>query len=87
VKQLAEKIAILKAKQNITEHHMVCHSQGALICRAYLMEYQHTCQTFISLTGPQMGTLKPNKILKNRPIRSNTILGTSHSIFTQLIHS
>jgi len=35
--------------------HLVCHSQGALICRTMLQTFNHTADTFISMSGPQMG--------------------------------
>jgi len=35
--------------------HLVCHSQGALICRTMLQAYALPCDTFLSLSGPQMG--------------------------------
>eukprot|EP01116_Phalansterium_solitarium_P013562 TRINITY_DN30953_c0_g1_i1.p2 TRINITY_DN30953_c0_g1~~TRINITY_DN30953_c0_g1_i1.p2 ORF type:complete len:289 (-),score=48.93 TRINITY_DN30953_c0_g1_i1:60-926(-) len=40
---------------NFTSFHLVCHSQGALICRTMLQAFPHSCDTFISLSGPQMG--------------------------------
>ena len=37
-------------------YHLVCHSQGALICRC-LTEYigTHQIDTLVSMAGPQMG--------------------------------
>jgi len=37
-------------------YDLVCHSQGAVICRALLMDMDdHEVHTFISMAGPQMG--------------------------------
>jgi len=38
-------------------YHLLCHSQGALLCRC-ISEYfdNHNIDTFISLAGPQLGT-------------------------------
>jgi len=37
-------------------YHLVCHSQGALICRAVCEEMgDHRVHTLVSLAGPQMG--------------------------------
>jgi len=35
--------------------HLVCHSQGALLCRTMLQAYNLSCSSFVSLSGPQMG--------------------------------
>jgi len=40
----------------VTDYNLVCHSQGAVLCRAYLQTNpSHTAQTFVSLAGPHMG--------------------------------
>eukprot|EP01012_Entosiphon_sulcatum_P015619 TRINITY_DN20579_c0_g1_i1.p1 TRINITY_DN20579_c0_g1~~TRINITY_DN20579_c0_g1_i1.p1 ORF type:complete len:300 (-),score=45.20 TRINITY_DN20579_c0_g1_i1:104-982(-) len=50
-------------------YHLVCHSQGALICRAVLQVMDdHAVDTFISLAGPQLGEYGPYEFL-------NTTLG------------
>jgi uncharacterized alpha/beta hydrolase family protein len=49
---LINGIENLKQQYSIGQHHFVCHSQGALLCRAYLLE---TSNHKISLSGPQMG--------------------------------
>uniref|UniRef100_A0A0G4G7V7 palmitoyl-CoA hydrolase n=1 Tax=Chromera velia CCMP2878 TaxID=1169474 RepID=A0A0G4G7V7_9ALVE len=37
-------------------YNLVCHSQGAVICRALVSTWsEHQVQTFVSLAGPQMG--------------------------------
>jgi palmitoyl-protein thioesterase len=36
-------------------YDLVCHSQGAVICRALIQETDHHVSSFISLAGPQMG--------------------------------
>lgn len=37
-------------------YHLICHSQGTLVCRTYLeTTANHTVQNFISIAGPQMG--------------------------------
>ncbi|KAL9644996.1 hypothetical protein ABK040_004489 [Willaertia magna] len=56
LKDLADKIHEIKQKYGIKEHHLVCHSQGALLCRSYLQTYSdHSVKVFISLTGPHNG--------------------------------
>eukprot|EP00742_Colponemidia_sp_Colp-10_P003635 GILJ01003869.1.p1 GENE.GILJ01003869.1~~GILJ01003869.1.p1 ORF type:complete len:302 (+),score=41.84 GILJ01003869.1:112-1017(+) len=41
-------------------YHLVCHSQGALICRAAIKLYtDHRIHTFISLAGPNNGVYGP----------------------------
>jgi pimeloyl-ACP methyl ester carboxylesterase len=44
-----------KKQYKFKEHYLICHSQGTLLCRAYLQTYQHDVQVFISLSGPHMG--------------------------------
>ena len=42
-------------------YHVVCKSQGALICRAALMYMDdHEAKTFVSLAGPQAGVYGPD---------------------------
>ena len=36
-------------------YDLVCHSQGAVICRALVHETDHGVASFVSLAGPQMG--------------------------------
>jgi palmitoyl-protein thioesterase len=61
LEMLATEINRLKSVYNFTDFNLICHSQGALLCRTYLMEYAHTCQTYVSLTGPQMGQFGATK--------------------------
>jgi len=51
-----EKIAADDPDTYKDGYHLVCHSQGALICRC-LTEYMsdHNIDTLISMAGPQMG--------------------------------
>jgi palmitoyl-protein thioesterase len=63
--QLKEMIkAINKVKQanNITAHHLLCHSQGGLLCRIYLMTHEHDCDTFVSVAGQHMGQYGGSKM-------------------------
>eukprot|EP01137_Pigoraptor_chileana_P029523 Opistho-2@14862 len=47
-------------------YHLVCHSQGALLCRAVLqLSDDHKCDTFVSLAGPLMGEYGPYDFLQN----------------------
>jgi len=42
-------------------YHLVCKSQGGLICRCVLEEMDdHRVDTFVSLAGPQMGVYGPH---------------------------
>lgn len=50
------------AIENIQEHYgvedyiLMCHSQGALLCRAFLMMYEHKgAYRYLSLSGPHSG--------------------------------
>jgi triacylglycerol esterase/lipase EstA (alpha/beta hydrolase family) len=54
---LAKQVDHVKQKMNITEFNFVCHSQGSLLCRAYLQMYEHTCHNYISLAAPHMGVV------------------------------
>jgi len=53
---LIDAVAKLKVQYKFDEFHLLCHSQGALMCRAYVQsQTNHTVRNFISLTSPQMG--------------------------------
>ena len=57
VEEIAKNIASVTADPVYADgYHLVCHSQGALICRC-LTEYMddHRIDTFVSLAGPQLG--------------------------------
>jgi hypothetical protein len=43
-----------------TGYDLVCHSQGALICRLALQSFPSKCRNFVSLGGPQMGIYGPS---------------------------
>ena len=46
------KVKQIKMEYGIDEHHLICHSQGGLLCRAYIqMTQNHGVKVFISLTG------------------------------------
>ena len=41
-----------KAQYGFRDHHLICHSQGGLLCRSYLQMYpKHTVRVFVSLSG------------------------------------
>ncbi|KAF0975641.1 hypothetical protein FDP41_005635 [Naegleria fowleri] len=45
-----------KAQYSFRDHHLICHSQGGLLCRSYLQMYpKHTVRVFVSLSGVQNG--------------------------------
>ncbi|KNC70931.1 hypothetical protein SARC_16537 [Sphaeroforma arctica JP610] len=47
-------------------YHLVCHSQGALTCRAVVETMDdHHIHTFVSLAGPQMGIYGPYGPMKS----------------------
>ncbi|EFC36424.1 predicted protein [Naegleria gruberi] len=51
-----KQINIVKKNFGITDHHLICHSQGGLICRSYLQTTpDHNVKVFISLSGVQNG--------------------------------
>nr|XP_016847329.1 PREDICTED: lysosomal thioesterase PPT2 isoform X1 [Anolis carolinensis] len=58
--------AIYPIMQNAADGvHLVCYSQGGLICRALLSTMpDHNVDTFISLSSPQMGQYGDTKYLK-----------------------
>jgi len=67
-------------------YNMVCHSQGALICRC-LIEYMvdHNVRHFVSLAGPQEGVygldfLMQVGFFKKHPHLANMTLDESHNI-------
>eukprot|EP00743_Colponemidia_sp_Colp-15_P006724 GILK01007250.1.p1 GENE.GILK01007250.1~~GILK01007250.1.p1 ORF type:complete len:298 (-),score=53.82 GILK01007250.1:55-948(-) len=62
--QAKELKARLEALQRLPAYaegyHLVCHSQGALVCRAAIKLYtDHRVDTFISLAGPNNGVYGP----------------------------
>lgn len=72
----AEKIADKISKTTQADpiyadgYHLMCHSQGAILCRATLqLMSDHNVDTFLSLAGPQMGIYGDiegmNKIIPN----------------------
>jgi len=56
-------------------YHLVCHSQGALICRC-ISEYwdRHNIDTLVSLAGPQLGVYADSYLsfMKNTPLEKLT---------------
>jgi len=70
-------------------YHLVCHSQGGLICRT-LVEYMedHKVHTLISLAGPQMGVYGPAffDFIKNHPLLKNVTYETLWTVaYTTLL--
>jgi len=56
VNTVLETIRSLKTQHNFDSFHLICHSQGALVCRVVLqLMDDNTCDTFCSMAGPQMG--------------------------------
>jgi len=54
--KLLDGVASAIRALNLTSFHLMCHSQGALVCRNVLQMYtKSNVDTFISLSGPQMG--------------------------------
>lgn len=53
---MTAEIERIKRDHEIREHHLLCFSQGTLLCRAYLMRTpDHRVRNFISLSGPIFG--------------------------------
>ncbi|KAH8069397.1 palmitoyl-(protein) hydrolase [Aureococcus anophagefferens] len=56
-------------------YHVVCKSQGGLICRAALMLMDdHAARTFVSLAGPQAGVFGPDffkDVVHDAPLLEN----------------
>jgi len=73
LKHLQESIQALKTKYQFREHHLICHSMGALLCRTYLQTTRdHTAQVYISLSGPHMGQFGITKMFEEKiPIFKN----------------
>ncbi|KAL0487133.1 palmitoyl-protein thioesterase [Acrasis kona] len=79
---LAASIERMKAEHNFTSHHLLCHSQGALVCRAYLQSFDHSCENFISLSGPQMGQFGATLYWENyMPFLRNLSTHEAHTLF------
>lgn len=56
VECLAGAIEKFKEVHDIDNYILMCHSQGALLCRAFLMMYEHPgAFRFLSLAGPHSG--------------------------------
>lgn len=55
-------------------YHLVCHSQGALICRAVCEEMNdHRVHTLVSLAGPQMGVYGGDWLARTLPQAASNI--------------
>lgn len=55
-------------------YHLLCHSQGALTCRAVVQAMDdHRVRTLVSLAGPQMGVYGPDlmQVIANVPLLSS----------------
>lgn len=48
-------ISSILSDHEYESYNLMCHSQGALICRVMLQKYSTPINTFISLAGPHMG--------------------------------
>lgn len=47
-------------EQQMSGYHLVCHSQGGILCRAIIEDMDdHRVHSFVSLAGPQMGVYGP----------------------------
>ncbi|KAL0481183.1 palmitoyl-protein thioesterase [Acrasis kona] len=75
------EIEAIKQANNFTEFDLLCHSQGALLCRAYVMSTAHTCRNLISLSGPQLGYFGATSILEKVPFFKNFTRYEAHRFF------
>ena len=56
VEDFASKVQELQNLYNFKNYHLICHSQGGLICRSFIQLYpNHGVKVFISLSGVQNG--------------------------------
>jgi palmitoyl-protein thioesterase len=56
LEHMAATIEKYQKQYSFTQYNLMCHSQGAVLCRAYLQTYSnHSAQAFVSLSGPHMG--------------------------------
>ena len=52
LKDFTQKVNMLKQQYGFTDHHLICHSQGGLLCRTYVQTAaDHNVKVFISLSG------------------------------------
>ena len=72
LQHLAAAIEETKKNNGFTDHHLICHSQGGLMCRTYLQSHAHTVHTFVSLSGVQFGEYGiPEGVKKYVPVLQN----------------
>ncbi|KAL9649884.1 hypothetical protein ABK040_011357 [Willaertia magna] len=56
LKDFTTAVQTLQKQYNFTDHHLICHSQGGLLCRSFIqMNKNHNVKVFISLSGVQNG--------------------------------
>jgi palmitoyl-protein thioesterase len=92
VKHIAKHIREIATNNSYDAYHLVCHSQGGLICRALVEDMDdHKVHTLVSLAGPQMGVYGPGffdflqKIPLLRNITYEDISVVAYSVPGQLI--
>jgi len=68
--------------------HMVCHSQGALLCRCITQAWDdHKIHSLVSLAGPQMGVYSTAyldqyvQVFANYPALTNITINNAYQIF------
>lgn len=88
--KVAQYIREAAKDSNMTAYHLVCHSQGALLCRAIVQEMDdHRVHTLISMSGPQMGVYGPSYIdfLEKIPIVGKQLLNVTYENLYLLVDS
>nr|CAG4708357.1 unnamed protein product [Naegleria fowleri] len=78
VTDFSQKVDELKKRIGFSEFHLICHSQGGLLCRSYIqLTKNHGVRVFISLSGVQNGEF-------GIPQPTNSVLQLLHQEFPWL---
>lgn len=89
VVDLTREINKLKKQHNFSKFHLVCSSQGGLVCRNFMMnEDMHDVATFMTLASPNMGQFGIPDIAFLRQLIGNLTRDAAHHVlYTPLMQA